>query len=815
VGANDATASFGELLRNHRRASGLTQEELSEQAGVSPRSISELERGGAHIPRRDTVALLVRALRLEGADREAFEALVDRRRGPRSTLTKDPDQELAHLPVSHGPRSTDTPGERAWHNLPRALTSFVGRERELNELGHLLPTAPALTLVGPGGVGKTRLAQELVRGLVANYADGCWIVELAPLADPALIPGAVAAAVGLRDIHGRSVSGALVDYLKTKRLLLVLDNCEHLIAACAELVASLLRACPHLQVLATSREPLATEGEIVWRVPPLDLPDPRQLMAPEQITRTAAARLFVERARAVNHALVLTERSASAIARICVGVDGLPLALELAAARARVLTLEQIAERLEVDSRLLGGASRTGQARHQTIRATIDWSHDLLGEQEQILLRRLSVFAGGWSLDMAEVVCTGPGIEPTDVLDVLTQLVDKSLALADATNAVARYRLLEPIHQYALERLESCGEATTYRARHAAAFLELARTEAETAGPGEMHSLDRLEAEHDNLRVALRWAVVNHDSEAALRSSTALFRFWERRGHFQEGCTWLEQALDLAVDAPDGDRAPALNALANLCWRGVDAERALPVAEQALRVSRAAGSQADVAWALLNLGMVAYFQNQSDPALARLEESVLMARQADRPPLLSLALAYLGRALLWARGPLDQRAGVVLEESLGLATAAQSAYATGHALLTLGDLVWQLGDVERAIGLWRRSLVVRSRLTDRRGVAGCLERLALGLSASGQFDSAAWLFGAAEAQRQALGIGLRHDQTPDHDHLISVTRDHLSASFDSAWSAGQTASLDAAVGRALDPLRRLLAGSDLAIRSTP
>ena len=279
--------------------------------------------------------------------------------------------------------------------------------------------------------------------------------ELAGLTDPAQVHGAVAAAVGLRDVPVRTMRHTLTEYLQPKHLLLVLDNCEHLVEACAELVAHLLRTCPRLQVLATSREPLGVAGEITWRVPPLELPDLQQLKSADQIARTAAVRLFVERARSVNNTLILTDDNAPTIARICIGVDGIPLALELAAARVRVLSLEQLAERLEDDFGVLGGANRSGLPQHQTIRATIDWSHDLLGEPEQVLLRRLSVFACGWTLPMAEAVCSGAGIERAGVLDLLTQLVDKSMALVDATDATARYRLLEPIRQYALERLET------------------------------------------------------------------------------------------------------------------------------------------------------------------------------------------------------------------------------------------------------------------------------------------------------------------------------------------------------------------------
>jgi len=781
VAVVDPSLSFGELLRHHRRAAGLTQEELAERAGVSPRSISELERGGAHVPRRDTVALIGRALGLDGPAREAFDALVEQRRNAR--------------PARLGKLAADQSELPARHNVPRPLTSFIGREDELRDLAPLLAERPLLTLVGAGGVGKTRLAHELALQHVNRYADGCWLVELAGLTDPALVPDAVAAAVGLRDFHTRNATSTLTDYLHSKHVLLILDNCEHLVAKCAELVAHLLRTCPQLHVLATSREALGIAGETTWRVMPLELPDPHDR---EQITYTAALRLFVERARAANNAFTLTSDNAAAIARICISVDGIPLALELAAARTRLLSVEQLAERLEHDGRILGDATRAGPERHRTISATIDWSHDLLGEKEQILLRRLAVFACGWTLDMTEAVCSGDGIDRDDVLDLLGQLVDKSIVLVDARDGAARYRLLEPIRQYAAERLEASGEADAYRERQATALLTLAQTaDVGHAGPDEISTLDYFEAEHDNVRAALSWSLGHGHAEAALKAAAALFRFWERRGHFKEGCAWLEQALEQTTDAPARYRARALNALAFLYWRGGDPRRAQPIAEQALEVSRDAGTERDVGQALLNVGMIAYFQGRPRQAIARLEESVLHARQARTVSQVCLGLTFLGRTLLWATGPHNPRVATVLNEALARAEPAQARYALGHTLMTLGDLFWRQHDRERAIGMWRRSLMVRTELADRRGIAASLERLAWGLTVTEVFDLAAWVFGAADAQHEILGVRLRHDEQIDHAHQLSVARRQLGPAFEDAWSAGRVSTVDEAVSRTL------------------
>jgi non-specific serine/threonine protein kinase len=782
-------------LRDHRRAAGLTQEELAERAGVSPRSISELERGGTHVPRRDTVALLARALGLSSQAREALDALVDQRRRIRPVRPSQPAS--THI--------ESQPEEAQRHNLPRLLTNCIGRETELTELAPLLADSPLLTLVGAGGVGKTRLAQELVRSESDAYADGSWLIELAGLTDGALLPASVAATIGLQDIPARDVTETLIDYLSEKHLLMVLDNCEHLVEGCAWLVAQLLGRCAGLHVLATSREPLAIAGEVVRRVQPLGLPDLQQAVTPDQLMASPAARLFLERAHAVNQALVVNEATALAITRICVGVDGIPLALELAAARTRMLTVEQLADRLDQDRDVLAATNRAGPPKHRTMRATLDWSHDLLGSQEQILLRRLSVFAGGWSLATAEQVCADEFIERGSILDLLAQLVDRSMVLVDAADTEARYRLLEPIRQYARERLEESGEAAAFRARHSTAMFAVALShQAGGAGPDEIASLDRLELEHDNLRAALHWAL-NHDQAAiALRCSAALFRFWERRGHFQEGCAWLDQALRSAPNAPAADRGWALNALAFLCWRGGDPRRAQPIAEQALVVSRDAGTPRDVAQAQLNLGMIAYLSNQPDQALDHLEASVAAARVGAYLPQLSVALTFYGRTRVWINGPFDRRAAQALHESLGLAKRTQSLYATGHALATLGDLTWGQGNARRALPLWREALVVRSQLTDRRGIAGCLERLALVLAASDRFEPAAWLFGAANAQHRVLGTALRHDEEIDHEHLLGVTRQSLGPAFDESWRAGQSASTDAAVACALAETRALL-----------
>jgi predicted ATPase len=370
-------------------------------------------------------------------------------------------------------------------NLPLELSSFVGREREISEIRDILGDARLLTLTGPGGCGKTRLALRAAAGLGERFGDGVWWVGLSSLSDPVLVPSTVAAAFGVRETPDRTPTEALAAFLEAKCPLLVLDNCEHLVGACATLGDVLLRSSPGLKILATSREPLGVAGEISWPVPPLSLPDPNGRQNAEDLLRFSAVRLFVERARAASPGFSLIEENASAVAALCARLDGMPLAIELAASRVTVLSSRQILERLDDRFRLLRGG-RTSVLRHRTLGATVDWSHDLVSDAEKILFRRLSAFAGGWTLEAAEEICVGGGIEEYEVLELLSSLVDKSLVLTShgEGGGEARYRMLQSIRQYAAERLGESGEAEAVGRRHAGFFLSLAEeAEPALAGP--------------------------------------------------------------------------------------------------------------------------------------------------------------------------------------------------------------------------------------------------------------------------------------------------------------------------------------------
>ena len=622
------------------------------------------------------------------------------------------------------------------HNLPVPLTSFIGREQEATEIAQLLATARLLTLTGTPGVGKTRLALEVAAKLVEQFPDGVRLVELAPLADPDLVPQAVAAALGLREQPGRTAPDTLTDALRVLRMLLVLDNCEHLVDACAGLADGLLRACPGLVILATSREPLGIDGETAWRVPSLALPaggDGETVGSGDAPAPDAcpSVRLFVERARAARPDLTLTVLHTSAVARICRRLDGIPLALELAAARVKALSVEQIATRLDDRFRLLTGGNRTALPRQRTLRATVDWSYDLLSEEERALLRRLSVFAGGWSLEAAEAVCAGEGIESSDVLDLLQHLVDRSLVVTDVhPDGTTRFRMLEMLQQYALERLVERGEADAARGQHAAWVLALAeRAGPELRGPREREWSERLEGECENLRAALRWLVERGEAERSLRLGSALWRFWSVRGHLIEGLDWLEQAL--ALSGASGDvtdqvlraRAGALNGAGNLAMaRGEHGERGRLSTKRAWRSS--AGSPTRPArrsrcttsawppetWAIARWRERA--STRASPSSGGLGDT----RNAG------LSLLNLGR-LSHDAGD-RERATTLYADSLAHFRAAGSAQGVATALNRLGELARDRGDLAAAVRFHDEALSMHRDRADPWGIGLSLTGLA-------------------------------------------------------------------------------------------
>ena len=638
--------------------------------------------------------------------------------------------------------------------LPQELTSFIGREREVGEIQRLLRTTRLLTLTGVGGVGKTRLALRVVRDLAGAYPDGVCLVELAALADPALVPQAVASALGVREQPGRTLADTLIDVLRPRTCVLLLDNCEHLVTDCAVLADGLLRASPGLTVLATSREPLGISGETVWRVPPLGLPDASHEEAfadsASDLGRYEAVRLFEERARAALPTFELTDQNVQAVAQVCHRLDGIPLAIELAAARVRGLAPEQLAARLDDRFRLLTGGSRTALPRQRTLRALVDWSYELLSEPERILFRRLSVFAGGWTLEAAERVCDGvardegrgtsgdglssPLTPRPSPLELLLQLVDRSLVLVEQQSAqvggvpAVRYRLLETLRQYGAERLRDAGEEAVVRARHTEWCFALAEDAGSTLeGLRGGAWAARLEAEHDNLRAALGWSLTE-GAEAAgptgQRLAAALWEFWWLHGHLTEGSRWLAAAL--AIDErSDGDIRPVrARMFIGAGWLAAllgNAERVVALNEAGLALIDPAKDPLFASFAVVGLGVAAETRGAYTQATALYEQSLALAQESNSTGVAGWQLGNLGRMAL-IRGDYE-RATVLLEEGLSLQEKGRDRHAASWSLQYLGRVALHQGDHERARALFEEGLAAAREVGNKLGIAWSLGNL--------------------------------------------------------------------------------------------
>ncbi len=637
-------------------------------------------------------------------------------------------------------------------NLSPRVTSFIGREREQGEVGGLLGPTPLVTLVGAGGCGKTRLALQVAADQVERFADGVWLVELAALRDPALAPQALARAVHVREDADRPLTATLIEMLRTSSMLILLDNCEHLLTACAELASSLLHGCPHLHILATSRERLGISGETTYRVPSLSLPTTDRQNPGETPGAYEGVRLFLDRARAGAPAFALTEENGGAVTRICRRLGGIPLAIELAAARVRSQPVEVIAARLDAGLRLLTGGPRDVPPRHQTLRAALDWSWDLLNDDERMLLRRLPVFAGGWTSPAAAAVCDGGGLQAEVVPDVLETLVDKSLAIMDGDGSDIRYALLETVRQYAAERLQDMDERPAIRDRHLAWHLALAEeVEPDLGGSAQRGGLAVLEREHDNLRAALAWAREREDGESGLRLAAALWRFWNMRGYLDEGRGWLEQALTRKSKtlAPHAVRARALNGAGNLADSQGDYAQAASLHEEALTLQRALGDAKGIAGSLNGLGNVAQKQGDYGRAVVLHEEALTLRRALGDHSSVAASLSNLGIAFsLQGKG---ERAVSLLEEALVLKRTLGDTWGTAATLNNLGLMLHGQGRHERSKAMHEEALALRRVLGDTQGVATSLRNLGFSAAIRGDYDRATTLLEEALTAQRALG----------------------------------------------------------------
>ncbi len=654
-------------------------------------------------------------------------------------------------------------------NLPTVLSSFVGRARELAELKELLESARLLTIAGPAGVGKTRLALQLAREAVDDFDDGAWWVALAPLTDPSLVPQAVASALMVREVPSRPLIGQLIDHVRPKSLLVVLDNCEHLVDACADLIGTLLPACPGLKIVLTSREVLNIAGEQTWRTPPLALPEPRDGIAIDHLKQAEAVQLFVQRARLVEHGFEATEQNGEAIARLCRHLDGNALAIELAAARTNVMSVEEILANLDDRFRLLAGGGRSAPPRQRTLRAALDWSHDLLSEPEQKLMGRLSMFAGGPTLASVQAVCTSDGIERHDVLDLLSQLVAKSLLQTDKDpTGSTRYRLLETIRQYYRERLAAVHDAAVHR-RFADHFLALAEeAEPRLAGAEQVDWLHRIEAEHDDMRAALRWMADNGEDGLALRLVGALWRFWYRRGFFAEGSRQLSRVLGTeGARAETLERANALRgAGAFACVEG-DFAAARSYYDESLAIFREHDDQPGIARALSDQAQLFYYQEDLENARALYEQSLEIKRELGDRHALANGLYNLGM-LIHHRQVDPAAARPLYEEGLAIWKELENKRGIALVLKELGKVASDQGNLDEAESLWEESRALLRELGDRSGIGWLQMSLGIAQRERGERAAAHSLFG--ESLETARELGDRRCEAQALGYLAQLAR---------------------------------------------
>jgi predicted ATPase/DNA-binding CsgD family transcriptional regulator len=735
------------------------------------------------------------------------------------------------------------------NNLPTPLSAFIGRGRETEDVQRLLSENRLVMLTGAGGSGKTRLSLKVAGELSGEFEHGTWFVELASISDSALVPETVASTLNIREQPGQSLIDTLTNHLSQLDILLVIDNCEHLVSACAQFVETILQKCPNLKILATSREPLGITGEIVWAVPPLSLPMQQPWTNPASAqdalrlyADSDAVQLFVTRAKANSPEFQLTAENGAWVAEICRRLDGMPLALELAAARVRSLTVQQIAQRLNDRFHLLTGGSRTAPLRQQTLESAIDWSYILLSLAEQKVLQRLSVFAGGATMEAAETVCAGDGVELVDVLNVLSHLVDKSLVTAtNPERGEMRYRLLETIRQYANRKLAESAEVNESKNRHLDYFVRWAEiAEPSLNGADQLIWLQRFEMENDNLRAAMEWSLlVANRADKGLRLAAITAIFWKFHGHHNEGRLRLAAILEHeAAQLPTLVRAQALHRACVLAFYQSDYSAARALAEESLIISKKHGSEGhlEVADALEMLAEVAsetgdystaaklyeealpfyqevgYLVGISDTlkmmswtamragnyqqAESRMEEALVISRQSTSQHSIASSLSALGELAL-RQGRYD-RAQSLLQESLSSSLRLGEKWGTAIALGSLGWLALRQHDFNEMRKLLGESLSIRIESGDRGGMAWCLEKLAEANSLQFRFQPAVIIFGAAAALRAPVGSMMDAVDRPDYERIISSLRTSLGKeAFALAWNEGQAMILEQVIEYAL------------------
>jgi predicted ATPase/DNA-binding CsgD family transcriptional regulator len=741
--------------------------------------------------------------------------------------------QIAAWVVGH-PQDRPLPERAAASNLPDRRTSFVGRDLELEELRHTLADARMLTLTGAGGCGKTRLAIEAARHVQGDFPDGTWLAELAPVSEAAQVPSTVAASLGVREDPGRSFLDVVAESLRGKRLLLVLDNCEHVLDAAAQACDQLLDRCPELRILATSRQVLGVEGERNLPVLPLGLPS--EEADAEEVVRSEAGELFLDRAHAVWPDIEIDQANAGAVRSICQRLDGMPLAIELAAARVGFLTPQEIDQRLDDRFSLLTSGARLALPRHRTLRALIDWSYDLLSEDEAILYRRLGVFVGGFTLEAAERVCSSEPLMPDGILDSLGQVVQKSLVAAEQLEGRNRYRMLETIREHALERLKASGEEDGVRSRHLDWFVSfLERSETELAGPQQLDTTRRIAREFGNVRGAFTWSLADGDIESALRL-VANRRFWQAlQGYGAEVRGWIDAVLARADGADPSLRAPVLAEAGEFqrlngeldsarkyleealsVQRGLRdsavgrtlymlgrvelaagrTERAYEVTEEGVAIARSVGNTQQVGERLSQLGEVEYDRSSPERASPLLGEALRVAREAGDAHSIADSLRVLGMIARDA-GQFEE-ARSCLDEALSLQRGLADSWCEALSLSVLGELVLLAHQPAQASPLFAESLSIQRRIGYQYGMADSLWGLAAAAAGVGLLVRSAQLLGAEESLRREGGVPFRIARAERHDTVILALRQRMEdAALAAAWREGLAMGRVAAVAYAL------------------
>jgi predicted ATPase/DNA-binding SARP family transcriptional activator len=829
--ARRALAAFGALADYHARHHAYAPMEDAARRQIAIDAFDE-----------DAHRRVMRACAWSGRRNAALAQYEECRRLLKEELDAEPASETQKLFEDVRDGNFESAPAAVPTNLPIQLTSFIGREEEIRQAQDMLDKARLLTLTGVGGCGKTRLALQVAANLVEEFPDGVWFVDLAPRADPALVPPSIAGVLGVREQPGHSLSESVAEHLRAKNLLLILDNCEHLLEACAQFADGILRAAPQVQLLVTGRETVGIQGEQVLFVPSLQVPDSHSPADIEELARVESVRLFVERATAVCPQFELTNANAHAVAQICQRLDGIPLAIELAAARTRALSVGEIARRLDERFQLLIGSGRVTTPRHQTLRAALDWSYNLLSTPERLLLHRLAVFTGGWTLAAAETVCSDEHLPRGEILESLTRLVDKSLIVLDSSErGASRYRMLETIRQYAHEKLRESDDAMRVRQQHFDFFLELA-TE---AGPQLTSTergvwLERLDAEHDNLRAAIRWSVERCEIESRLQLVGVLADFWHGRGYFTEGRAHLEQALAARQPLETAPHSPALakalDGAGMLAWMQSDYAVACPRLEMSAKMWRELGNKWELAYPLMILAWTEYQRGNYSAGTVLAEESIAVSRESGNDRTLGLALTYLGvvaldrgdyatanrnfeeteplvrasgdkwnlaSTLTWyGHGKLAQgeytRATELGKEALVLYREVGEKWGMAWALHNLGYVARAQGDYAQAITHLKDSLALWQELGNPFGLLQVLAGFAAVMLSRGYRARAARLFSATDALLGTLGAKLYPLDQSEYERNLAALRAQLdAATFATAWEEGHALNLDQAIALAL------------------